>query len=57
MAISEKDVIIEYDKSKKTTIWGQLCDCSAAKTLLGWEAETSLEDGLKVVYEDVKARI
>lgn len=57
VAISEKDVIIEYDKSKKTTIWGQLCDCSAAKTLLGWEAKTSLEDGLKVVYEDVKARI
>ena len=57
VAISEKDVIIEYDKSKKTTIWGQLCDCSAAKVLLGWEAKTSLEDGLKVVYEDVKARI
>ena len=57
VAISGKDVILEYDESKKTTIWGQLCDCSRAKELLGWEAKTSLEDGLKVVYEDVKSRI
>ena len=57
VAISGKDVILEYDENKKTTIWGQLCDCSRAKELLGWEAKTSLEDGLKVVYEDVKSRI
>tara|TARA_R110002074_G_scaffold239457_2_gene411228 strand:+ start:203 stop:1198 length:996 start_codon:yes stop_codon:yes gene_type:complete len=57
VAISEKHVILEYDKNKKTTIWGQLCDCSAAKMLLGWEAKTSLEDGLKEAYEDVKTRI
>ena len=57
VAISKKDVTLQFDESKKTTIWGQLCDCSKAKELLGWEAKTSLEDGLKVVYEDVKSRI
>jgi GDP-D-mannose 3', 5'-epimerase len=57
VAISKKDVTLQFDKSKKTTIWGQLCDCSKAKQLLGWEAETSLEEGLKVVYKDVKSRI
>ena len=57
VAISKKDITLQFDKSKKTTIWGQLCDCSKAKQLLGWEAETSLEEGLKVVYKDVKSRI
>ena len=55
--ISEKDVKIEYDRKRTTTIWGQLCDCSKAKELLNWEAKTPLEKGLRTVYEDIKSRI
>ncbi len=55
--ISEKDIKLEFDTSKKTTIWGQLCDCSKAFEVLGWEAKTSLKEGLKVVFEDVSKRI
>jgi GDP-D-mannose 3',5'-epimerase len=57
IAISDKNIIINFDTSKDTLIWGQWCDCSKIKNDLGWEATTSLEDGLKVVYEDVKSRI
>jgi len=57
IAISGKNIKIEYDTSKDTLIWGQWCDCSKIKNDLGWEATTKLEDGLKVVYEDVKSRI
>lgn len=57
IAISGKNIKIEYDTSKDTLIWGQWCDCSKIKNDLGWEATTKLEDGLKVVYEDVKTRI
>ena len=57
IAISDKNIIINFDTSKETLIWGQWCDCSKIKNDLGWEATTSLEDGLKVVYEDVKSRI
>ena len=57
IAISKKNIKIEYDTSKDTLIWGQWCDCSKIKNDLGWEATTKLEDGLKVVYEDVKSRI
>ena len=57
IAISDKNIIINFDTSKETLIWGQWCDCSKIKNDLGWEATTSLEEGLKVVYEDVKSRI
>ena len=57
IAISDKNIIINFDTSKETLIWGQWCDCSKIKNDLGWQATTSLEDGLKVVYEDVKSRI
>ena len=55
--ISQKDIEIEYDTSKKTLIWGQWCDCKEAEKVLGWTANTSLEDGLKKVYNDIKKRI
>jgi nucleoside-diphosphate-sugar epimerase len=38
-------------------IWGQWCDCSLAKEELGWEAKTSLRDGLTIVYNDIKQRV
>jgi UDP-glucose 4-epimerase len=56
--ISKKDIKIEYDVTKETKIWGQLCDCSLAKLELdGWVANTSFEDGLKKVYLDIMERM
>jgi GDP-D-mannose 3',5'-epimerase len=55
--ISEKNIQVEYDTSKNTVIWGQWCDCKKAKELLGWEAKTSLKEGIKIVYNNIKNRI
>jgi nucleoside-diphosphate-sugar epimerase len=55
--ISEKNISIDFDTSKKTHIWCQWCDCSKAKRVLGWEANTPLETGLREVYQDVLERI
>lgn len=55
--ISGKDIEIEWDTDKKTVIWGQWCDVSKVKEELGWEAQTSLKDGMGKVYNDIKNRI
>lgn len=55
--ISNKDIKIHFDETKNTVIWGQCCDCSLVKEELNWEAKTTLKEGLKVVYEDIKQRI
>ena len=56
--ISGKDIKIQFDKTRETLIWGQMCDCSKAKEILdGWEAEIPLDDGLKRVYSDVEKRL
>jgi nucleoside-diphosphate-sugar epimerase len=55
--ISGKKINIDYDKSQKTVIWGQLCDLSHTKTILDWEALTPLKNGLKIVYKDIEQRI
>ena len=56
--ISEKDIIIEFDTTKETLIWGQWCDCSLAKEELDdWEATTSFEEGLKRIQQDLLRRI
>ena len=55
--VSGKHIEPEFDTSKKTVIWGQVCDCSRAeKELNGWRAETSIAQGLLRVYEDVARR-
>lgn len=54
---SGKDINVNYDTTKSTVIWGQWCDCKEAKNLLGWEAKTSLEEGIKNVYNNIKNRI
>lgn len=55
--VSGKNIEPEFDISKNTLIWGQLCDCSRAeKELNGWRAETSFAQGLLRVYEDVARR-
>ena len=55
--ISGKNINIEYDTTKDTVIWGQWCDCQMAKKILGWEAKTTLEEGLTIVYNDIKNRL
>lgn len=57
VGVSDKNIDIKYDTSKDTVIWGQWCECQEAKNLLGWEAKTSLNDGIKIVYNDIKNRI
>ena len=55
--ISEKNIEVEYDTTKETLIWGQWCDCSKIKAEIGWEAQTTLSEGLRCVYEDIKRRL
>jgi GDP-D-mannose 3',5'-epimerase len=55
--ISGKDIQVEWDTNKKTVIWGQWCDVSKVKEELGWEAHTSLKDGMTNVYNNIKNRI
>ena len=55
--VSGKDINIEYDLTKDTLIWGQWCDCSKAKEEIGFEAKTSLQEGLKRVYNDIQGRM
>ena len=55
--ISQKDITIDWDTTKDTVIWGQLCDCSLIYKELGWKSNTSLKDGLKIVYNDIKKRL
>lgn len=58
IAISGKDIPIDYDRSHPTKIWGQAPDITlAAKLLDGWKPRMSLRDGLKICYEDVKSRL
>ena len=55
--VSGKDIEVEWDTTKNTVIWGQWCDVTKAKEELGWEAQTSLKDGLTIVYNDIKQRV
>ena len=55
--ISGKDINVDYDTTKNTVIWGQWCECKEAKNILGWEAKTTLEEGIKNVYNNIKNRI
>lgn len=56
-SISGKDIKIDYDTTKNTVIWGQWCECKEAKKILGWEAQTTLEEGIKNVYSNIKNRL
>jgi nucleoside-diphosphate-sugar epimerase len=45
-----------HDTTKKTKILSQQCDCSRIQKELGWKTTTSFDDGLKIVYNDIKIR-
>jgi|LakMenEpi03Aug12_release.lakeMendotaPanAssembly.Ray.scaffolds.fasta_scaffold75540_3 GDP-D-mannose 3',5'-epimerase len=55
--IANKDIKSFYDTSKETLIWGQWCNCQEAKKILNWEAKTSLKDGVKNVFYNIKNRL
>ena len=55
--ISGKEIPIEFDLEKETLIWGQWCDCQKAKEEINFEAKTTLQDGLRRVYNNIKERV
>ncbi len=58
IAISGKDIEVNYDKSQPTKIRGQATDISLAARLPdGWKPRFSLPEGLRICYENVEARL
>lgn len=55
--ISNKPIEIQYDLSKKTIIWGQICGTKKAEQIINWKAETSIQKGLEIVFSDVQKRV
>tara|TARA_Y100000034_G_C6844661_1_gene382509 strand:+ start:106 stop:1014 length:909 start_codon:yes stop_codon:yes gene_type:complete len=47
---------LEVSTDVEPVVKRQVCDCSEAERVLGWKATTSLEVGLKKVYDDIEAR-
>lgn len=58
VAISGKDIKIQYDASRPTVIWGQTLDCSKARKLLErWQPKIPLAEGLRRTYADIASRL
>ena len=57
IAISEKDIPLKFDPRKKAQILAQRCDCTAVEESLGWKATTPLDEGLKIIYNDIRERM
>lgn len=58
VAISGKDIAVQWDSSVDTLIWGQALDCSYATRLLdGWQAKIDLTEGLRRCYRDIESRL
>jgi nucleoside-diphosphate-sugar epimerase len=56
--ISGKEIVIEFDSSHPTLIWGQALDCSLASNLLhGWRPAVGLREGLQLCYRDIECRL
>jgi nucleoside-diphosphate-sugar epimerase len=56
--ISGKEIVIDFDSSHTTLIWGQALDCSLASNLLnGWRPVVGLRDGLQTCYRDIECRL
>ena len=57
VTISEKEIDLQFDISQKAKILSQWCDCSKIHADLGWKTTTSFDEGLKIVYNDIKSRL
>jgi len=57
VAISGKDITIQYDTSKPEGDKARSADYSKAKSVLGWEPEVKLIDGLKMQYDWIQKQI
>jgi nucleoside-diphosphate-sugar epimerase len=58
IAISGKDIPIQWDPDKPTAIWGQALDCQLAAHLLdGWRPKISLREGLERSYRHIQQRL
>ena len=57
VAISGKDIEIQYDSSKPEGDKGRCANYSKAKRVLGWEPSITLKEGLTSLYEWIETRI
>lgn len=58
VALSGKDIPIEFDDGRTAAIWKQELDYSMASHLLsGWRPRVSLDEGLEICYRDIQARL
>lgn len=57
VAVSGKDIRIEYDLSAPEGDRGRCADFTKARTLLGWTPEVSLIDGLERLYRWMERRL
>ena len=58
VAISDKPIEIQFETSHPTKIWGQAPAIAlAAKVLEGWKPRTALQEGLRICFDDVNARL
>jgi nucleoside-diphosphate-sugar epimerase len=57
VAISGKDIEIQYDTSKPEGDKARSADYSKAKSILGWEPEVKLIDGLRMQYDWIQKQI
>ena len=55
--ISGKDINIQYDTSKPEGDRGRCADFSKARRILGWQPNTSLQDGLASTYDWIVKRM
>ena len=51
VSISNKDISILYDTTKREGDMDRVADWTKAKKLLGWSPETSIKEGLEKTYE------
>ncbi len=57
IAVSGRDVRMEFDRSKPTVNTSLCLDCTKAREQLGWQARTSLDEGIEKTLEWVRARL
>ena len=57
ISLSDKDISIEHDLSKPTGTDKYACDMTRMKDELDWEPDTSLDEGLRRVYEYAQAEL